>query len=608
MSQQQISQAIEAQDTQPECLFEYESLPDGHFFRYLILQPSSIDTGPLVCTLYTAYLYETPHFEAISYVWGILVKNQPITCNSKVIYITANLHDALCQVRLRDKPRTLWADSICINQADLKEQGHQVSLMKHIYNESNCTLICLDASGHAHAPRVAALVADIDYMIQNVFGRADFDWDSNSFPFPDKEEPLLSHSGWESFGVLLQQPWFSRGWVVQEAALSPKALVLWADTEFDWLKLVRAYIWRIRRALKLPNIQHLWLSDLHLQGFHIRRNREAITFRPEGAADPFTFLEILDCARWLGFTDPRDRIYASLSLPSSNKLLPAVRPNYKLLYIHVYRDFACEYLRISEDLDILHFVHNDDRTLECDFASWIPRWDMRLYSSYTGTLNNYNRSSRRIISRLSSPKITVSLDQTTLKLRTVIIDTVAFTARGFDKNSTTLNDVASLWESVSTRSTPPPYSCSPLRAFVTIFRCGVYRGRFEEWKTLESAYMRLLQQELFQGDASYGSAEYFHEMRMEDVHNKSFIVLNRGYYGLAPNAVKEGDVCCIIFGTRSPFILRRTNRAGHYKLVGSVLILSKEPDHNGYPDILGRGEDCEDWVKWGLEEENIFLC
>ncbi|KAI9736117.1 MAG: hypothetical protein M1818_006293 [Claussenomyces sp. TS43310] len=418
MSQQQISPATGAQDTRLDCYYEYESLPVGLFFRYLVLQPASADTDPLVCTLYTAHLHEIPHFEAISYVWGISVKNKLISCNGKVIHITANLHDALCQVRLADKPRTLWVDSICINQANPKEQGHQVSLMKHIYKKSNCTLICLGASSYIHAPMVAALVADVDYMIQNVFGRADFDWASNSFPFPDKGEPLLSHSGWESFGVLLQQPWFSRGWVVQEAALGPEALVLWADTTIDWLKIVRAYIWRIRRALKHPDIQHLWLSDLHLQGFHIRRNGEAITFRPEGAANPFTFLEILDCARWLGFTDPRDRIYASLSMPNSDKLLPALRPNYELPYIKVYRDFACEYLRISEDLDILHFVHNDNRTLECDFPSWIPRWDMRLYSSYTGNLNTYNKSFRRIVSRLSSTKITVSLDQTTLKLRT----------------------------------------------------------------------------------------------------------------------------------------------------------------------------------------------
>jgi hypothetical protein len=120
--------------------------------------------------------------------------------------------------------------------------------------------------------------------------------------------------------------------------------------------------------------------------------------------------------------------------------------------------------------------------------------------------------------------------------------------------------------------------------------------------------MRLLQREISRGDVFYGNAENFHALRMEDVHNKTFIVTNRGYYGLAPKSVQEGDVCCIIFGTRSPFILRKTDQFGNYKLVGSVLILSKELDHNGYPDVLGGDENCEDWVEWGLDEEDIFLC
>jgi hypothetical protein len=139
-------------------------LSDGRFVRYLILQPASTDTDPLVCTLHTAHLDEISHFEAISYVWGVPVKCQQITCNGRIIRITANLHDALCQVRLTDRTRILWADSICINQADPKEQGDQVSLMAHIYRKSNCTLICLGVSDHVHKPIVADLVADIDHM------------------------------------------------------------------------------------------------------------------------------------------------------------------------------------------------------------------------------------------------------------------------------------------------------------------------------------------------------------------------------------------------------------------------------------------------------------
>ncbi|KAL2138044.1 hypothetical protein VTI28DRAFT_7581 [Corynascus sepedonium] len=140
----------------------------------------------------------------------------------------------------------------------------------------------------------------------------------------------------------------------------------------------------------------------------------------------------------------------------------------------------------------------------------------------------------RIVSPFSPPSVNLEPDQTTLKLRAVMIDTVRFAARRFDKNSTTPSDVASLWASLPRRPAPPPYICSPLLAFVHLFRCGVYRGLLANWETLKSAYVRLLQRELSQEDALYANANLFHEMSMEIVHNKSFIVSGRGFYGLAP--------------------------------------------------------------------------
>lgn len=555
MSQQCPVEATEAEGVQPGSYQVYDTLPSRRSARYIFLQPANKHDDPLACTLHTAHLDAFPHFEAISHVWGTPVKNRSITCNGKVVRITPNLFDALLQVRSTDKPRTLWVDSICINQANPKEQAHQVSLMNHIYKQSNCTLICLGVSDNVHAHIVADLVAEIDHMIQTVYARASFDWTPNGFPFPEEGEPLLLHKGWQSFGVLLQQPWFKRGWVVQETTLSQRAVVLWATTKIDWLKVVQAYIWRIRRGLKVPNIQFR-LSDLHLQGFYIRTRREAITLRPKGSLEPLTLLEILDCARWLCVTDPKDRIYAFLSLANPNRPFLKLWPNYTVPYTHVYRDFAIGYLRMSSDLDILHFVQHDDRTLACDFATWIPRWNTSLYNNNTSNLNNYDPSSRCITSQLSPPKIAISLDQTSLDLRGIIIDTVAFAAQRFDKASTTLHDVSSHWDTVSKRPAPSPYSCEPLRAFVTTLRCGVYRGRLKEWQTLESAYMQFLQHGLLQDDVSYESAGVFHKARMEDVHNKRFIVTNREYYGLAPQVVQEGDLCCIVFGTRSPFVLK----------------------------------------------------
>ncbi|KAL2138045.1 hypothetical protein VTI28DRAFT_7582 [Corynascus sepedonium] len=193
--------------------------------------------------------------------------------------------------------------------------------MGRIYGKSSCTLVCLGTSSGAHTSIVADLLADVNRMIHLIFEQEDFSWARNSFPFPEKEYPLVSHPGWTSFGVLLQHPWFRRGWVVQEAALGRDTHLLWGKTEFDWLNVVRAYVWYVRRALKLPSIGHFWLSDLHLQSFYIRRSRETVTFRYEGATGLLSFLEILEQARFLGFADLRDKIYAFLGFPCSSKTL-----------------------------------------------------------------------------------------------------------------------------------------------------------------------------------------------------------------------------------------------------------------------------------------------
>ncbi|KAK0727530.1 heterokaryon incompatibility protein-domain-containing protein [Lasiosphaeria miniovina] len=63
-------------------------------------------------------------------------KNQRILCNGERVRITANLRAALSRFRKPDQPRTLWADSICINQEDVGERFRQVSLMAQIYTKA----------------------------------------------------------------------------------------------------------------------------------------------------------------------------------------------------------------------------------------------------------------------------------------------------------------------------------------------------------------------------------------------------------------------------------------------------------------------------------------
>ncbi|KAJ4370725.1 hypothetical protein N0V83_005246 [Neocucurbitaria cava] len=70
------------------------------------------------CTFSLASLNDHPPFEALSYVWGDPKAVIPISLHGHEFPVTLNLHDALSNLRLDCEERILWADALCINQAD----------------------------------------------------------------------------------------------------------------------------------------------------------------------------------------------------------------------------------------------------------------------------------------------------------------------------------------------------------------------------------------------------------------------------------------------------------------------------------------------------------
>lgn len=98
-------------------------------------------------------------YEAVSYVWGDPLDTVDIFAMDfdqggglGVLSITQSLYDALQKLRFRDALRILWADGICINQEDLAERGHQVSIMRNIYTMADQVLVWLgpDPDGDSH--------------------------------------------------------------------------------------------------------------------------------------------------------------------------------------------------------------------------------------------------------------------------------------------------------------------------------------------------------------------------------------------------------------------------------------------------------------------------
>lgn len=590
----------------------YKPLPLGRYIRFLFLEPGEPD-DPIACKLHTCEL-DGAHFEALSYVWGTSSLTERISCDSKSIYITVNLRDALIQARNRFEPRALWVDSICINQEDREEKGLQVALMAEIYKSSSCTVICLGRNdAQTHAVHAAGLLADVNAMMDRVVQDKDFSWKPDSFPEPDSDDPLLSDTRWESVAILTGQPWFSRGWVVQEAALGPDARILWGDVEIDWLQFLRAYSWVHSRAISIHfNVfGNRSISWLHLMAFDLRRKQETITIRPPGHDPSLTMLQVLDCARVLSVTDARDRVYACLGLPNTTPSPPELIPTYYGTNLEVYREFACKYLESTDmDLDILLFTQHNEETLgDTEFGSWIPRW--HLYYSASLFRNNIRTVDPLSSSSSMGDRRPSLIEQKTLKVQGVRLGTIKFVSELFQLGSTDIKTIKQVWQDAisanSGRNQESNYDspASSFKAMIQTMTAGNYRGSLKTWNEKESAYADFVQaREGIKSDIPANVSEV-HDTMLYTAHNRRLIVTDRGHFGLAPFTTRADDAVYVIIGAKMAFVLRGTGRDHHYRFVGDTFILSKaEPENHHRFKPIG----FDDWVNWGLKEEDIYLC
>lgn len=627
--------------------YQYTERPPLESIRRLILQPGSGDE-PLVGDLEMVGLTDAKDsFEAISYVWGSGKMDETMTINGKSLAITRNLRGALCQVRLRDRPRALWADSICINQRDDVEKGQQVALMGRIYQTSRRTLICLGGkpSDQQYAHDAAALIDEVGAMMDRVFASADLLWQSDSFPYPEADDPLVSERRWDSWVQLVEQPWFGRGWVVQEAALGPDAVLLWAGVEMHWLNILQTELWRLRRAVQsMQNLPHAIIPRSHMQTYAFHRPREAETLLPPSMSErvqALSTLELLQSVRHLKVTNPKDRIYAFMALPTSDGAMPTIQPDYsdKTSHMDVYCEFATRFLDKTSNLDLLNFVdwersEGADDPLTFPFPSWIPHWDH-------GFAADVFFPDRPSITRAhdTAPVRSGSL----LRVRAVINGPVTYTSREISRYTYPMRPVLmvlALWKEMApqllalalAQSPGPPYDLKHVNwtlAFIDALAQSHSLGIFEEYLKSRRAFAEqlLLVQPSNQQPGTPPCPDSV-EARIEQdpnaqrvsdfgtgvSHGQRLILFGHGgggggCFGIAPRGTVKGDLCAIIYGTRTPFILRKVaGEKDHYKLVGAAYLQSEEAYRNPFGQILGQNEECSDWKKQGLPDEDIFLC
>ena len=217
--------------------YQYSTLEPTEKKIRLLLVERGERHRPIKCWLFDSYPDEEKgvSYKALSYTWGTTAdgwasQTRAIDVSGHRFMVTENLYSALLEIRSAYEDVRLWVDSICINQNDKQEKGHQVKQMGDIYEGAEEVLIWLGPKSDG-TTSLLELITWIESEAKNARALGtEEDWASlcgrlmeRRFRDPNVDALPTQHKALQR---LLERPWFSRVWILQEVAKARKATIM----------------------------------------------------------------------------------------------------------------------------------------------------------------------------------------------------------------------------------------------------------------------------------------------------------------------------------------------------------------------------------------------
>jgi hypothetical protein len=183
--------------------YQYSALDSGkESIRLLRIWPSENDDHLIECEIFHTTLSQAPPYIALSYTWGDRSGLKQILVQDEVAPVTINLWRALQRLRPRTgEPLVVWADAICINQADIAERSIQTSKMRTIYQNAQSVAVWLG---------LAVNGGDLAMQFARDLNLCNRDEASQLIQNLDNREAL------EALVTLFRRQYWWRIWVIQE--------------------------------------------------------------------------------------------------------------------------------------------------------------------------------------------------------------------------------------------------------------------------------------------------------------------------------------------------------------------------------------------------------
>jgi hypothetical protein len=402
---------------------------------------SGISEDTIQCCMEVVDLAKRPIYDALSYTWGdpktlYYGPQEPrgkdwvnwshtILCNGKPVSVSTNLYTAMLALRCRKTRKSIdnhtlyqpaesiWIDALCINQRDDDERARQVGIMDKIYDQAQSVPIWL-GNEDAATTRALTAMAALDCLI----GHPEEWLKTYTLQLPETystlDIPPINVSQWIDLFAFLNRSWFKRAWIVQEVTLSKNPVFLCGAVTLDfdmifhrvnvlsksgWMSqmigistaMIRERTACLQRGEDIPNAKqqvsvYSPTGEVHYdRGFmrsvaHFRAER-GIGRSPLGVAVPFysaSLMDVLEKHRSAAATDPRDKIYAFLSLawdfaPGSSRR-HLFKPDYNTSVREVYVEATKFMIESEGGLDILSLKEDeiDREGSDLTLPSWVP--------------------------------------------------------------------------------------------------------------------------------------------------------------------------------------------------------------------------------------------
>ncbi|MCJ1436819.1 hypothetical protein MMC27_006201 [Xylographa pallens] len=488
--------------------------------------------------------------------------------------VTTNLAAAMRYLRHESAERVLWCDSLCIDQSNIEERNYQVPLMKAIYSNAEAVQVWL-GSPTTGSDDAMALLNEVSQgvLLQEI----------------RLQDRLIDDNDLRSTIELMTRAWWDRTWVQQELILARRAVFSCGFSSFDWSNMpsVDQFNSLVGSAMKSLRFDEFILDDF-IDSFDAYTRIQNMAESHEEGTENEDFVLVIAHGRLCHNSNERDSVYGFLGLMNDN-IASRIKPDYNMSVADVFQDAATQVTLCSQSLilfSLTQYMAKENRWT----PTWVPSWNAL---SGLESLEEWSNRSRRLVqhdyfSSCAGHNMQFEVvNYSILKLFGSRLDHVASMSSDSAPHDPTLSEVLQIhqeWRLLCNLGIDNELRYvaggKASEAYWRTLINGVYTGSGESRRRCQTsdykAYLEWLY-ELENSTTAYWDSDLansFHISYTEACLGRRFFVTKKGYFGIGPAELEEGDEVYILAGGKHPFALRPSLglQPNTFELVGDCYV------------------------------------